>query len=331
MIMGMGNHLIAMVVLCLGVLGAESVPGKKTFEGKTYSLTFDDEFDGSEIDFSKWEHRGIGPSAVHKQIWTKDGAYLDGKGNLVMLLYTVDKSSLGLAESNARIFPGKWVPHTAMLRTKKEFTFGYHEVRFTMPIVKGVGMSVWMQSRGNTKPNPSPDPKAGAEIDLIEQTFFDKYRAPVDFKHSTIHWGGYGATHSWVSIDVRSKSEKPAEDPGQAAELNLVKAQQSQNGNVNEQRSYFGDKIDFRDGKFHTVAVLWTDKFYRFFYDGVVIGQIDIGVSEFPGYMILWPRLFDFAKHVADSEQGLGDREKTEAKFLVDYYRVYQIDSGDKK
>ncbi|MBL8994873.1 MAG: glycoside hydrolase family 16 protein, partial [Spirochaetia bacterium] len=191
--------------LCLGVFGAEVAPAEKVLDGKTYWLSFDEEFDGKELDPTKWEHRGLGPSATHKQIWTKDGAFLDGQGRLVMLLYTKDKSSLGLTESNAVVFPGKWVPHTAMLRTKKEFTFGYHEVRFTMPIVKGVGMSVWMQSRGNTRPNPSPDPKQGAEIDLIEQTFFDKYGTPVDFKHSTIHWGGYAATHSWLSIDVRSK------------------------------------------------------------------------------------------------------------------------------
>ena len=72
----------------------------------------------------------------------------DGQGHIVMSLFTKEKSQSGLTEEQAKVIPGRWVPYTSMLASAKEFTYGYHEVRFSAPILKGVGMSVWMQSRG---------------------------------------------------------------------------------------------------------------------------------------------------------------------------------------
>ncbi|MBI4979651.1 MAG: glycoside hydrolase family 16 protein [Spirochaetes bacterium] len=331
----MQSHSARQMMLCCSCLYilcsaaaviAADVSDFRMIDGKRYDLTFHDEFDGQILDKSKWQHRIIGPSAPHKVVLTEDAVTFDGQGNLVMLLYTKDRADAAIPAEKASIFPGRWIPYTAMLKTIKEFTYGYHEVRLKMPIVKGAGMSVWMQSRGQTSPTPSPDPKVGAEIDLVEQTFFDKYGAATDFRHSTIHWGGYGATHQWVSIDVKPKSAKPADQSTQDAELNLQRTAPAAGTNlINEKRVYYTDRPGFRDGNFHTVAVLWTPVSYQFFYDGESIGTIDVGVSQSPGYMILWPRLYDYKNHVADSERGFGGRDETEAKFVVDYYRIYQI------
>lgn len=302
----------------------EKVPATKTFYGKSYALTFQDEFSGPRLETNKWQHRILGATTTHKQILTEDAVGFDGQGSLAMRLYTKSRESSALPESKSNVFPGKWIPHTSMLKTRDEFTFGYHEVRVKMPIVKGVGMSVWMQSRGQTSPTPSMDPKAGVEIDLIEQTFFDKGGLPVDFRHSTIHWGGYAATHQWVSVNVEPKISGTVDEANENVELNLRKEEGGMASLIHEKRVYRSDRIHFRDDQFHTVAVLWTPEFYEFFYDGESIGVIKVGVSHFPGYMILWPRLYDFATHVAFSEKGLGSLETTQSVFLVDYYRVYQ-------
>jgi beta-glucanase (GH16 family) len=298
-----------------------SVPETKVVDGQTYKLSFHDEFDGAALDMTKWRHRILGPpgGGSHPLFFTKDASFLDREGNLVMLLYTRPRADLS-PDVAAQFKWKKWIPFTSMLRTKKEFTYGYHEVRVKMPIVKGAGMAVWMQSRGQTSRTPSPDPKVGAEIDLLEQTFFDKYGKPTDFKHSTIHWGGYGDTHQWVSITVRPLSQKPQ---NWDEELNLRNQENTVGGLVHEKMSHYSDDLDFRDGEFHTVGVLWTREFYKFYYDHELIGTIRKGVSESPAYMILWPRLYNYARLVDNTADGMGDREQTKARFVVDYYRVY--------
>lgn len=303
---------------------AAEPPRQRTFDGHRYELAFHDEFDGSALDESRWRFRILGVSrSLGWMVLTDDAAWLDGAGHLVMPIYTKAKADANLPADAAEHFPGRWVPFGSMLRTRQEFTFGYHEVRVKMPIVAGVGMAVWLQSRGQTSRNPSPDPKAGAEIDVIEQTFFSRYGKPTDFKHATVHWGGYGDTHQWVSIGVAPPDRRPNAEAAQDAPLNLT-GKPAPGQLIRERRTHSSDGLNFRDEQFHTVAVLWTPEAYQFFYDGERIGVVDVGVSESPGYMILSPRLYDFNRHVADSEKGLGPRDSTPARFVIDYYRVYR-------
>lgn len=299
------------------------VPTEKVIDGKTYVLDFNDEFDGNTLDNAKWKPRMLGPNPQRSMVFTDDASWLDGQGNLVMAVYTIPHASLS-QEIEPKFKPMQWIPCTSVLRTPKEFTFGYHEVRLMMPIAKGVGMSVWLQSNGQTQKNPSPDPKVGAEIDLIEQTFFDKQGNANDYKHSTIHWGGYKDTHQFISITVDPKSMQQKHTAGQDAELNLPGKEKKQDALIREKRSFFSDDLNFRDEQFHTIGLLWTPDCYKFYYDGICIGTITEGVSHAPGYMILWPRLFNFPELVGNSETGMGDKDTTHAKYLVDYYRVYQ-------
>lgn len=302
-----------------------TVPQEKIIDGKTYVLDFQEEFDGSQINWEKWDYRGKGIQPNRKRIFGTDGVALDGHGNLIMTAYTIPRTSLP-AEFVDK-FQGTWVPVTTNIRTKQQFTFGYHEVRLKMPIVKGFGMAVWLQSDGQTQKNPSRDPKVGAEIDLIEQTFFDRSGNANDYKHSTIHWGGYKDTHQFISITVDPKSAKQEHTDQQDKELNLVKTDASKNGAKNlvrEKWTYFTDELSFRDDQFHTVSLLWTPEYYKFYYDGHCIGKIEQGVSHAPGYMILWPRMFNFLELVGNTEQGAGDLQTSDAKFIVDFYRVYQ-------
>jgi hypothetical protein len=196
-----------------------------------------------------------------------------------------------------------------------------------MPIVKGFGMAVWLQSNGQTRKPASADPKVGAEIDLIEQTFFDRAGNPSDYKHSTVHWGGYGKTHQFISITVDPKSAKQEHTAADDKELNLVKtnvAEEGQKDLVREKWSYYSDNLNFRDDQFHTVAVLWTPDHYKFYYDDQCIGTLERGVSHAPGYMILWPRMFNFLELVGNTQNGAGDLQTSTAKYVIDYYRVYQ-------
>ncbi len=306
------------------------VPQEIQLDGKTYTLQFNDEFDGKEIDWDKWTYRGKGINPKRKRIFGTDGVKLDGKGNLIMTAYGVARQSL--PDEYVDQFEGIWVPVTTNIRTKKEFTFGYHEVRLKMPIVKGFGMAVWLQSNGQTQKNHPGTAEVGAEIDVIEQTFFDRTGKPSDYKHSTIHWGGYGKTHQFISITVDPQTGTQEHTAHQDEELNLVKTKvtKDRKGNdipqnlVREKWTYKTDDLDFRDEQFHTVSVLWTPDYYKFYYDGHCIGKIEQGVSHAPGYMILWPRMFNFLELVGNTQEGPGDLQTSKAKYEVDYYRVYQ-------
>lgn len=306
------------------------VPQEKVIDGKIYTLDFHDEFDGNQLDWDKWQYRGKGIQPKRKRIFATDGVALDGQGNLVMTAYSVLRESL--PKEFIDQFQGKWVPVTTNIRTKKEFTFGYHEVRLKMPIVKGFGMAVWLQSNGQTQKPASPDPKVGAEIDIIEQTFFDRAGQPNDYKHSTIHWGGYGKTHQFISVTVDPKNAKQEHTAHQDEELNLVKTKVTKNKKgeaipenlVREKWDYLSDNLNFRDDQFHTVSVLWTPDYYKFYYDGQCIGTLNRGVSHAPGYMILWPRMFNFLELVGNTEQGAGNLQTSNVKYIIDYYRVYQ-------
>ena len=207
---------------------AEEPPRERTFDGKLYQLTFHDEFDGRSLDDAKWRFRILG---ICKSLgWmnlTDDAAWLDGRG----------------ASGDADLHQGEIRAATAGRRGRQLFRpmgppriDASHQAGVQVWIPRGaaqdaqscraVGMAVWMQSRGQTRRNPSADPKAGSEIDIIEQTFFSKTGKPTDYKHATIHWGGYADTHQWVSIVAAPSDGKPA-DASHDAELGLKEKERS--------------------------------------------------------------------------------------------------------
>ncbi len=74
------------VVLSAGFAGA-AVAAEKEFlpqlaEGKTWKLAWNDEFNGSEVDQSKWEL--CGDWKRRDGFWVKEDSYLDGQGNLIL-------------------------------------------------------------------------------------------------------------------------------------------------------------------------------------------------------------------------------------------------------
>lgn len=323
------------LVLSKAIASEASVPQTKVIDGKEYRLTFHDEFNGDQLNSTEWGQRLNGPSPNRNggMVHTEKASWLDGKGNLVLAAYSKEKKDLELEV--AKDFKDRWILHTSMLRSLKNFKYGYYEFRVKMPIVKGVGMSVWFQAGGMTASPPSLDGKGGTEIDLIEQTFFDRNGSPTDYKHTTVHWGGYGKTHQYRSIDINPLPEK--QQDLQTALLNTQKRalgiegmNTSEDGLIRDTQTYYSSKLNFRDEEFHTLALLWTPEAYKFYYDGELIGAIDDGVSQAPEYIILWPRPFSYGKLTGNTEYGLGDRETTHAKYLVDYCRIYQLEEPKK-
>lgn len=57
--------------------------------GKKWKMVWNDEFDGVTLDTTKWSYRLYYWQTRHETL-TKDGASLDGKGNLLLKVYEKD-------------------------------------------------------------------------------------------------------------------------------------------------------------------------------------------------------------------------------------------------
>ena len=140
-----------------------------------YKLVWADEFDGKELDRTKWDYRQLGPR--RKAINVKDTVALDGKGHLVLTTRIVGKDI-----------------HTAMIGTEGKFetVYGYFECRVKMQKSHGHWSAFWLQSP--TFGKTVGDLKAsGTEIDIYEC-----FRSRENWVSSNLHWDGYGKHHKHV-------------------------------------------------------------------------------------------------------------------------------------
>ncbi len=136
-----------------------------------YKLVWADEFDGTELDTTKWGYRILGPRG--DAILVKECVALDSESNLVL---TTRKAGDHI--------------ETAMIGTEGKFetTFGYFEARMKFQTQPGHWSAFWLQSSTMAKIG---DPKVnGTEIDIIELFGTDRKTMFMN-----LHWDGYGEEH----------------------------------------------------------------------------------------------------------------------------------------
>lgn len=148
---------------------------------KDYQLTWNDEFDGTELNLLKWNYRGVGTVRKLATV-SKESVKLDGKGNLQI---KVTKDSEG------KYYVGQ-VSTDGLYLTK----YGYFECRAKMNQSIGPHVAFWLQS--NTMGIENNDPqKNGVEIDIFEY----HRKKPTRVFHN-LHWNGYGDAHMTVGTNI---------------------------------------------------------------------------------------------------------------------------------
>ena len=166
--------LIAGIFICISIVTLAQRPAQgpvsqKQFspEKSNYRLVWQDEFNGSKLDTTKWKVRGVGARAIayvsEEAVQVEDG-YLK--------LYAIQKgdSLLGSAVGTQGLFMTK---------------YGYYECSAKLQKSKGVWGAFWIQSSEIAK---GEDPSIyGAEIDIME--CFHKLGANI-VSHN-VHWA-YG-------------------------------------------------------------------------------------------------------------------------------------------
>jgi len=147
--------------------------------GKTWRLIWSDEFNGTEIDQSKWEI--LGDWQRKGGYWVKEDAYLDGDGNLVLRTKKDgDRYTSGAVRTKGRF----------------EHRFGYWVARCKFPEQQGHWPAFWLFANPGvgTVGNEGRD---GTEIDIME-----KFWPAQDIISQNLHWDGYGADHKHAGKDT---------------------------------------------------------------------------------------------------------------------------------
>ncbi len=169
--------------------------GKRPPVEGDWEMTFNDDFDGSEIDMTKWHIYGPnwwgGKSKTH---WSKDNLVLgDGKVRMRMSVdpgwHNDDPNSGHQSELAGGLLEtyGKWVQR-----------YGYFECRAKLPEAPGLWPAFWLMPDRGPEAGPQwkrqDTGKGGMEFDIMEHlTRWGPYRYNI-----AMHWDGYGKGHKSV-------------------------------------------------------------------------------------------------------------------------------------
>ncbi len=256
-------------------------------DGKEFKLVWQDEFDGEELDGSKWDYRLSMMGRVHPA-WTDRGVHLDGKSNCVFTLMLEDGEPVSSQLQTGYNFMDAVVEKTTFgkdhlqwnigkLRENK-FThkFGYYECRCRLQQKLGWWSAFWIQS---PVIGASLDPAyTGTEIDVMESF------KPGQVKPHNAFTGGYG-------LDMK--------------------------------RLKVGGMEGVSTDEFHTFGVLWDETGYTFYIDGVEDGKITENVSHCPEFILISTEVSGYRhadhKPIPEAYEAVGDT------FLVDHVRVFDV------
>ncbi len=251
--------------------------------GRKWKLVWSDEFNGDQLDTTKWDFR-LHLMQTRHETWTKEGAELDGKGNLLLKLYKKDGNYYSSTLQTGRNYldrPGDrygnsrfvW-PVARMEPAKFVHKYGFYEIRCKLPTQEGWWAAFWLQS---PVIGSSLDPlDAGVEMDIMENFTRDGVIS------QNLHWNGYGKNHEHKgSGDIRIK---PSDDG------------------------------------FHTFGLYWSPEGYVFYVDGKESWRVESPVSHREQFMLISTECMGYR---SGGPSPLLEKAVLPDYFVVDYVRVY--------
>ena len=163
--------------LLVSLRGARKPSGEKIDMSK-FVLTFEDNFDGKELDASKWKRHYDG---VRKGgYWDSAQTFIEDNKLIIRTEYKEDGRFGAGYYSDALDTGGLF-----------EQTYGYFECRCKLPAAKGLWSAFWLMPQNSLKKGVPYE--SGTEIDVFESPFFHRRKNSVIT--SNLHYGGYGSGH----------------------------------------------------------------------------------------------------------------------------------------
>ncbi|MCI5970030.1 MAG: glycoside hydrolase family 16 protein [Oscillospiraceae bacterium] len=267
---------------------------------KNWTLAWQDEFDGNELDESKWNFREYF-WGKKSPTFSREGVSVDGNSNLVIALvkkgddfYSGHLQTGSLTYDIPKDTNGMW-PFGKFEKAKFMHKFGYYEIRCRLPKNPGWHAAFWLQAPGiGSHPNAK---YCGVETDIMEN-----YRQHTEgLMLCGNGFGGYGKDSVW---------------PGHF-------------------RFPF---VETADG-WHYYGVDWNKDGYTFYADGKKIGwqgPPDVAVSHVEQFILVSTECHGYNRNFGDNcgDDGHGDMWKGEPveelkkavlpdAFIVDHVRVF--------
>lgn len=291
--------LLAKVACCglfIAGIAQQLLAGEESLlpPGKTWKLIWSDEFDGKELDASKWNFR-LHFWGKRQPAFTDRAVELDGQGHLrIHLLKRADGSLCSSQLQTSGIVydiplekPGGMWPFGKRLPTKFLHGFGYYEIRCRMNKNPDWWVAFWLQSPSI---GAHPDARrAGVECDIMESQEY--------VKDGTIRcgniWGAYGS-------DSKGSGHKhPTVFP--------------------------------TPDNWHRFGVDWSPAGYVFYIDGQEVNRVDTPVSETEQFLLISGEPFGY-RPIKENMTPLSKEEAVTSvdDFEVDYVRVFDSSGAEK-
>ncbi len=277
----------AFSVSCASIYAQTAAPGIKNQlpEGKKWKLIWNDEFDGTSLDTTKWGFR-LHIMQTRHQTFTTEGVEVKG-GLLYLNLIEKDGQYYSAHLQTGENYldrPGTpysnhgltW-PIAEIKKPKFVHKYGFYEIRCRLQKQPGWWSAFWMQS---PIIGSSLDPsRAGVELDIMENFSRDN-----KISHN-IHWDGYGKNH---------------------------KSKGSGNRTI----------VDTPDG-FHTFGMYWSKKGYVFYVDGEESWRVDGPVADVEQFILISTECMGYRDGNRNKPSDILKNAVLPDAFEVDYVRVY--------
>ena len=258
-------------------------------DGKEWKLIWADEFDGPELDRTKWDYRLYMAGKRH-ECFIEDAISFDGESNIVFHLVEKNGQYYSSALQTGENYTDKPNGESKLTKPKFMHSYGYYECRFKSQKENPWWSAFWLQSP--TVASGEGISVSGAEVDIME--IFDPN---VLYPHM-IHSNGYGKDHIGTMAE---KYEK----------------------NFDE---VYG-KILLKKDVFHRYGCLWEEDGYTFFVDGVQIGgKITSVYTAVENFILISTECKGYRGELI-VEEGMNKNlfpSGIKDCFVVDYVRVFE-------
>ena len=203
-------------------------------EGKEWKLVWNDEFDGNELDTTKWYYR-LHMAGKRHECYVEDAISFDGNSNIIFHLIEKDGKYYSSTIQTGENFTDRPNGESKNIKPKFLHKYGYYECRCKLQHEYPWWSAFWLQSQNIAILD---DPKeAGVEVDIMESF------SPGNIIPQMNHWGGYGENHQCVN----------------SAGLDHWASEK--------------DEIHVGLGEYHRFGVEWDDTGYTFYVDGKQCGM----------------------------------------------------------
>ena len=252
-----------------------------------WEMVWAEEFDGTELDRSKWDYR----HSMMQQpwlAWTDKGVHLDGKSNAVFTLQEKDGRIVSSQLQTGYNYMDQPLEETKFCNDHLQWTVGklkecmythgpgYYECYCRLQQMNGWWSAFWIQSP-NIGSTPYPA-DSGVEIDVMES-----FR-PGRIAAHNVFTGGYGLDSKRVKVG--------------------------------------GTMVD--ETQWHRFGLLWDETGYTFYIDGVEDGKITEFLTARPEFILISTEVRGYRKEGRTAVPEAREAFEAGDTFLVDHIRVFE-------